>query len=624
MAEKTRKQIPISKNLSIGFYLQGQFLTSFYVVLFALLCLTFLLFYIFRERVYPNIFVANINLGSQNLEQAEERVVQKVTSFEKEGFILKIDNYQENFKPEDAGIDFNTKNSVKEAFRIGRDSNIFLAARQFLEVFFGKKQIEVSLDINEPKINEFLDNLSSQFEVVPLAATFSFNGKDFLVKGGENGVKLDKIGLKSALLKSSKNFSSLVVGQLRIVEPTVSETDVIAAQEDIKKIFNTKLTLRLGNKIWKLDKKQLEQFISLDSGDSSSAFKIKTANYTIEVQKIYSLTSPKSNPLVQINTAAVKDYVARITQEIDQPAINARFEFQGGRVANFVPHQEGREVDADLLVALISNSLVGEEKALDLPVKITSPAVTIENVNNLGIKELIGKGESKFGGSGEGRVHNIKLGSERLNGVLIAPGETFSMHKAIGDVEATTGFREAYIIINGRTQIGIGGGICQVSTTLFRAILNSGLPVVERHPHAYRVGYYELDSPPGVDASVYFPTSDLKFKNDTPNYLLIQRRIDLARSFLAFEIYGTSDGRRVDISKPIVKNLVAPPLPSFQEDVSLPAGTKKQVDFEAWGADTIFSRKIYKDGNLVSKEDFVTHYQPWRAIYLIGTGGEGI
>ncbi len=624
MAKKTRNQIPINKDLSTGFYLQGQFLTSFYVVLFALLCLTFLLFYVFRERIYPNIFVANINLGSQNLEQAEERVVQKITSFKKEGFTLKIDNYQENFKPKDAGIDFNTKDTIKEAFRIGRDPNIFLSSKQILEGFFGKKGVGVSLDIDETKINSFLDNLSSQFEVAPEDATFSFNGRDFLVKGGENGVKLDKTGLKNALLKSSKNFSSLVVGQLRIVEPTVSEADVIAAQEDIKKIFNTKLTLRLGNKTWKLDTKQLAQFISLDSGDSSSAFKIKTANYTIQIQKIYSLTSPKSNPLVQINTAAVKDYVARITQEIDQPSINARFEFQGGRVANFVPHQEGRELDEDLLVNLISSSLSGEEKTLDLPVKITKAAVTIENVNNLGIKELLGTGESKFGGSGEGRVHNIRLGSERLNGVLIAPGETFSMHKAIGDVEATTGFREAYIIINGRTQIGVGGGICQVSTTLFRAILNAGLPVVERHPHAYRVGYYELDSPPGIDASVYFPTSDLKFKNDTPNYLLIQRRIDLAKSYLAFEIYGTADNRVIEISKPIVKNLVPPPSPSFQEDVSLPAGTKKQVDFEAWGADTIFSRKVYKEGNLVSKEDFVTHYQPWRAIYLIGTGGEGI
>src|SRR3989344_3927607 len=391
MAKKIRDQVPISKNLSTGFYLQGRFLTSFYVVLFALLCLTFLLFYVFRERIYPNIFAANINLGSQNLELAEERVIQKVTSFKKEGFTLKVYNYQENFKPEDAGIDFNTKATLKDAFRFGRDSNIFLATGQFLEVFFGKKQIEVSLDIDEAKISEFLDNLSSQFEVAPRNATFSFNGKDFVVKGGENGVKLDKTGLKNALLKSSKNFSSLVVGQLRIVEPTVSEADVIAAQEDIKKIFNTKLTLRLGNKIWKLDKTQLEKFISLDSGDSSSAFKIKTANYTIQVQKIYSLTSPKSNQLVQINTAAVKDYVTKITQEINQPAINARFEFQGGRVANFVPHQEGREVEADLLAALISNSLSGEEKTLDLPVKITSPAVTIENVNNLGIKELIGK-----------------------------------------------------------------------------------------------------------------------------------------------------------------------------------------------------------------------------------------
>ena len=207
------------------------------------------------------------------------------------------------------------------------------------------------------------------------------------------------------------------------------------------------------------------------------------------------------------------------------------------------------------LVSLLVGYLVSLEKdgpkeiVVEIPIITTEPKVKTADVNNLGIKELIGKGESLFAGSIPNRIFNIKKAALNMNGVLVAPGETFSFNKYVGDISAAGGYKSAYIIKEGRTVLGDGGGVCQVSTTLFRAILAAGLPIEERTAHAYRVHYYEEDSQPGFDATIFTPDVDLKFKNDTPAYILIQTAMDEAQTKLVFELYGTSDGRKVSISK---------------------------------------------------------------------------
>ena len=191
------------------------------------------------------------------------------------------------------------------------------------------------------------------------------------------------------------------------------------------------------------------------------------------------------------------------------------------------------------------------------------PVLTTDKANTFGIKELIGSGTSLFKDSMDSRVYNINLASQRLNGILVAPNETFSFDKALGDISAFTGYKQAYVIANGRTVLGDGGGVCQVSTTFFRALLNAGLPIVERHAHAYRVGYYEEDSPPGLDATIYSPTVDLKFRNDTGNYILIQSVINLSQDRLTFFLYGKKDGRTVVMTNPVITSQTPPPPPLY-------------------------------------------------------------
>jgi vancomycin resistance protein YoaR len=330
------------------------------------------------------------------------------------------------------------------------------------------------------------------------------------------------------------------------------------------------------------------------------------------------------------NQKEVTNLLQPISKKIDIQPVNAVFKFENNRVTTFIPSENGRTIDTNALnqkiLTLIPNIANNVQTApnptttIVIPVKILAPEITTEKVNNMGIKELIGMGNSYFYHSIPGRIHNVALATSRVSGALVAPGETFSFDKTLGDVTAFTGYQQAYVIQNGKTVLGDGGGVCQVSTTFFRALLDAGLPIVERHAHAYRVGYYEENGyPPGIDATVFVPYVDLKFLNDTGHYILVQSKIDLDNLYLEFDLYGTKDGRTVTLTSPSVTNQVPPPPDVYQDDPTLPKGEIKQTDFAAWGADVSFTRTVTKNGKVIISDKFVSNYQPWQAIYLRGT-----
>jgi len=253
------------------------------------------------------------------------------------------------------------------------------------------------------------------------------------------------------------------------------------------------------------------------------------------------------------------------------------------------------------------------------------------SANDLGITELIHQEHSYFFGSREPRIQNIEKAASEFHGLLVPPGATFSMAAAMGNITLDNGYKEDLIIYNGRTIEGVGGGVCQVSTTLFRAAFFAGFPIVERHPHAYRVSYYEKTANnsrdpnlAGLDATVFIPLVDLKFINDTPYWLLMETYVNRAANRLTWKFYSTSDGRQVEwqTSGPI--NIVEPKKPLYKLNEDLEPGEIKQVDWEADGADVRVDRYVYRDGMLINSDTFFTHYAPWRAVYEYGPGTEGI
>lgn len=200
------------------------------------------------------------------------------------------------------------------------------------------------------------------------------------------------------------------------------------------------------------------------------------------------------------------------------------------------------------------------------------------------------------------------------------------MASVMGDVSLDTGYAEAWIIFGGRTIKGVGGGVCQVSTTLFRAAFYAGFPIVERHPHAYRVGYYEQtyndhdSNLAGLDATVFVPLVDFKFVNDSPYWLLMETYFNAASRSLTWKFYSTSDGRSIEWETTGPQNVVEPDDPVYEENPDLAEGEIKQVDWAADGADVTVTRTVYRDGQVLFSDSFVTHYMPWQDVFQYGPG----
>ncbi|HQM15784.1 MAG TPA: VanW family protein, partial [Candidatus Woesebacteria bacterium] len=342
-----------------------------------------------------------------------------------------------------------------------------------------------------------------------------------------------------------------------------------------------------------------------------------------------------------VSDQALDEKTKLIANNIDKPAQNAVFVYDLStlRASAFQPHQTGFGVDQNQLKQAIKNqlaqliqpeTLLSEAQnssqdqettniAVQMIIQQTEPEISLKDTNNLGINELVGFGESYYTGSISTRSHNITVASAKLNYALVPPGEEFSFNKTVGPVTTASGFKDAYVIRSGRTLLESGGGVCQVSSTMFRAMLDAGVNITLRLPHSYRVSYYELENKPGFDATVYTGNVDLRFINDTPGYLLVVADADPDRAYATVRIYGTSDGRHAEIGGYKQWGYTAPPPPQDIPDPNLAPGQRKQIENAIPGLKTSFDWTVFdQSGNIIHQKTFTSHYHAWGAKFLIG------
>ena len=279
------------------------------------------------------------------------------------------------------------------------------------------------------------------------------------------------------------------------------------------------------------------------------------------------------------------------------------------------------------ITTILGGDLLKEFNLLPLEAKL--PHLSSERPAPIGFKaaqagkqfaNVIAEGASEFAGSSASRVHNIVTAASKLHGYVIQPGETFSFLEALGPITRKAGYHTSLVIWGDRTIWGIGGGVCQVSTTVFRAAFWAGLPIAERHPHSYRVSYYELDgSPPGFDATIYSPWLDLKFVNDSEHPILLQAHVDEHAMELTIALHGKDLNRTVEMLPVIEKNVEAPgpPLPDTP-DPSLPRGVRLQVEWAAVGIETVIQRQVAQ-GETTRIDEFQSAFTPWRERWVVGT-----
>jgi vancomycin resistance protein YoaR len=545
----------------------------------------------FSGKVYPNISVAGVFVGGGGANDAESAITEKVQVPDSINLIFSDSTYK--IYPGDVSFSLDATASARNAYEFGRSGGFFSDLYIRINLLIHPKNLDLVVNLDEAKLTKILSVISGQISEDPIEPSVKIINGTVSVDRGAPGREVDQESLKTKILAdfSSGQFSDISVPVTNI-DHTLNPTEADTLKSRTEKYVGKAVQMKF-------------EFNTYTYGDSD----------------LIKLLDPKSG----FNENAVSDLINKVSILVTRDPQNPKFTFDSGRVTVFQPALDGIRTDNDSLRQDIINSLnsieTGTDKvvAFDIPVLRTAPEVTTESVNNLGIKELIGRGTSTYFHSIPGRVHNVVLAASRINGTLVKPGETFSFNNTLGDVSSFTGYQQAYIISEGKTILGDGGGVCQVSTTLFRAVLNAGLPVNERAAHAYRVGYYEQDSPPGLDATVYGPSPDLKFTNDTANYILIEAIANPKNYSLIFELYGTSDGRVATITKPVVSNVV-PALPTvYQDDPTLPAGSLKQTDFSAAGATVKFNYTVKKAGEIIYQKTFVSNYRPWAAVYLRGT-----
>ncbi len=546
----------------------------------------------YSNKIYPNVSIVGIDVSGKSMQEASLILSSQVKPPEKIKLVGQSQTFNLNTKDIELEYDFQT--SVERAFNYVRTGNLIFDWDNRFGLLDSKRDFGLETKINNDKLTKIISVVAGQNSTDPTEPSIKIVAGKIQVYKGSAGIDVDQDLLRA---KIGENLSK-------------------ASPEDVQ-IPITKIDNSLTDIGALLVKSRAEKYL-----DKKLTIKLEFSEFNYSVSDFIKFIDPKGD----FNDDEIAKSVANIAAKVNRNSQNPKFAFDNGKVSEFVPALDGIKLDNSKLKDEIVDSLnkfeTSSDKAivLDAPVTRTPPEITTDKVNNLGIKELVGRGTSTYFHSIPGRVHNVVLAASRINGTLVKPGDTFSFNDTLGDVSQFTGYEQAYIISGGKTILGDGGGVCQVSTTLFRALLNGGLPIIERTAHAYRVGYYEQNSPPGLDATVYGPSPDLKFTNDTGNYILIEATADPKHYSLIFELYGTYDGRVATITKPVVSN-TTPALPTvYQDDPTLPSGTIKQVDFSAKGAKVTFNYVVEKEGTVIFSKTFVSNYRPWAAVYLRGTG----
>lgn len=317
---------------------------------------------------------------------------------------------------------------------------------------------------------------------------------------------------------------------------------------------------------------------------------------------------------LKIDRKAVQARLRRIGSGFDREARDARYVRVGAEL-KAQGDAPGWKLDLETAGQLLSDEILRpESNQVLLPILPTEPQLRADTLPRPEDLTLLAESYTSYAGSSRERVINVAVAAAKLDGYIVPAGKTFSFNQAVGPIEPEQGFAEGYVISGGRTIKGVGGGVCQASTTTFRALYKAGLPTLERNQHAYRVRWY--DPIVGLDAAVYQPYLDLKMKNDTPGALIV--RASTSGASMTVRVYGVSDGRKVNISSPVILSHTPAPAPKFEFDPSLRVGERKQVDWAADGYRVQVTRTVARVGQTTQTEVLASNYKAWQAVFSYG------
>lgn len=564
----------------------------------------------YADKIHPGVTVAGVDLSGLTLGQAVVNLNANLT-YGRLGQ-LNFSNGQDNwvYTPDDLGFSYDPVEVAKAAFDIGRGKGTMINLGEQLKARNQGIDITPSIVYNQAKAYNVIQGLAAQTNIPLVEPNISLDSTTVNVITGQAGRTVDvQATLRNIepflLLQQSGNVPMVIKEQTPLsvnVEDTAQLAETILSQAfTVNPADDT-----AGQGPWTIEPEALASLLTIEQK-------------SIEGNRTYALT---------LNRPALVAYISSIAPALQNDPVNARMMFNDDTrqlelIANAVA---GGSVDIEKSVDSILEKLQNGEHQASLVMQMVEPAVKdTSTAAELGITELVAETTSYYYGSAAARIQNIRAAAANFHGVMVGPGEVFSMAEYLTDISLDNGYAEAPIIVGDQTVDGIGGGICQVSTTVFRNAFYGGFPIVERHPHAYRVGYYEQQSNgwvdnslAGLDATVYVPLVDFKFRNDTPYWLLMETYP--TDTSLTWKFYSTSDGREVDWWTTGITDVVTPPDPIYREDPDLPSGTIKQVDWPVNGATVEVYRTVTVNGTVTLQDTIRTNYVAWPAGYTYGPG----
>ena len=583
------------------------------VVLGLSLLTTLLLNLVFANRVLPGVTLNGISLGGQTEEEAIQTIAANY-SYPQSGRIL-IQYGTQNWmvSPAQVGVYLDTKSSAQKALKAGKVNPL-----EGIEAVLFGSAVSPTFIFDERVALDYLNQLAALVNQPVKEASLGIENAQVVVKQGQPGRVVDLAASLQALSAQIQTMQDGIV-TLSVTEVQPKVMDVSQQGEQLKSILSEPFTLSLPTDAnqpaagpWTVSPNDLANLLTIQQTQQAD----QTTTLSVGVNK----------PLLLA-------YLKTLESSIDQDPQNARFTFNDDTHLLEVIQSSilGRKLDLEQSASAINDAIAAGSHSATLSLEIAQPQVPDTATGaDLGITQLVGVYTSYFRGSSSERVQNITAGASKFHGLLVAPGATLSMADVLGDISLDNGYAEAMIIIGDQSIQGVGGGICQVSTTLFRTAFFAGYPIVERHAHTYRVMYYEQTSSghdkdlAGMDATVFVPLVDFKFTNDTPYWLLMETYVNTSNYSLTWKFYSTSDGRSVDWSTSGLTDVVPHPDAKYIESPDLSAGTIKQTDYAVDGATVEVNRTVSRGGQVLYNDKFVTKYEAWPDIYEYGPGTEGI
>ncbi len=569
----------------------------------------------YTNRIYPGVRVGWVDVTGLTIEEAAAHLAAEY-DFSQTGTIVFRDGERVwSATPAELGLFAGPEYNARTAFDLGRAGPIVTRLSGQFNAWYAGVNLPVQMLFDERIATNYLEKLATQIDIPTKEAALVINGTEVVVRAGQIGRTTN---IPATIERLNAQLASMLDGEVEIVveESPPIILDVTEQAEIAERILSRPLVLSLPNAAerdpgpWTFGREELARMLVIERVETEEG-----ATYQ-----------------VRLSAQLLGNFLKELAPTLYRQRANARFMFndETQELELIEPSITGQTLDIGATLQKINTEVTAGDHQVNLDMEYTLPEVSSEaTATELGITELVSSHTSYFYGSSASRKQNIATAASRFYGVLVAPGETFSMADILGDVSLDTGYAEAWIIFGDRTIKGVGGGVCQVSTTLFRTVFLGGFPIVERHPHAYRVYYYEQtygggnDSTwAGLDATVYVPLVDFKFTNDTDYWLLMETYI--GDNDLTWKFYSTSDGRTVTWNTTGLQSITDPPDPLYQENAELNKGEIKQVDWAVDGASVTVTRSVERAGTLIDSDIITTNYMPWRAVCEYGPGTEGM